>query len=61
MNANQMINMVIRMVVQRLLRQGVNKGFDAMSGGADRSGPDGRKTVQRTRQAMKLGRRIGPF
>tara|TARA_Y100001933_G_scaffold245113_1_gene275610 strand:- start:273 stop:392 length:120 start_codon:yes stop_codon:yes gene_type:complete len=39
----------------------VNKGFDAMSGGADRSGPDGRKTVQRTRQAMKLGRRIGRF
>ncbi|MBE0452388.1 hypothetical protein [Roseovarius autotrophicus] len=61
MNASQMINMVIRMVVQRLLRQGINKGMDAMSGETARSGPDGRKTAQRTRQAMKLGRRIGRF
>ncbi|MBC7132833.1 MAG: hypothetical protein H5U16_06970 [Roseovarius sp.] len=59
MNANQMINMVIRMIMQRFLRQGINKGFGAMGGGGARPGPDGRKTAQRARQAMKLGRRIG--
>ena len=66
MNVNQMINVVMRMVMRRLMRSGVNAGMDAigkrMGGKCDATpGPDGRKTAQRTRQAMKLGRRIGRF
>lgn len=61
MNVNQMITMVIRMVMRRVLSKGINAGMDKVSGGKDRSGPDGRKTAQRTRQAMKLGRRMGRF
>jgi len=40
MNANQMINMVIRIVMRRFLSRGVNAGMDAvgkrMGGGAKR-------------------------
>ncbi|MBC7164240.1 MAG: hypothetical protein H5U15_04485 [Roseovarius sp.] len=61
MNVNQAINMVIRIIMQRVMRRGINKGVDTMSGGATRPGPDGRKTARRTRQAMKLGRRMGRF
>jgi hypothetical protein len=62
MNVNQIITMVMRMVMRRLLRGGVNAVGKKMSrGGGAAPGPDGRKTVQRGRQAMKLGRRIGRF
>ncbi len=65
MNANQIISMVLRMVMRRLLRGGINAGVGAMGkrmgGGDAASGPDGRKTVQRSRQALRLGRRFGRF
>ncbi|SEK51617.1 hypothetical protein SAMN05443999_101574 [Roseovarius azorensis] len=64
MNANQIIGMVLRMVMRRLLRGGINAGVGAMGkrmGGDAASGPDGRKTVQRSRQALRLGRRFGRF
>jgi len=44
MNANQMINMVIRIVMRRFLSRGVNAGMDAvgkrMGGGAKRPPQD---------------------
>ncbi len=66
MNVNQIITMVMRMVMRRLLRSGVNAGMDAVGKKMGRSGdaapgPDGGKTVQRSRQAMKLGRKVGRF
>ena len=62
MNVNQIINMVMRMI----LRSGVNAGMDAIGrkrarNGDAAPGPDGRKTAARSRQALKLGRKIGRF
>ncbi|WP_300547279.1 hypothetical protein [Roseovarius sp.] len=66
MNVNQIINMVMRMILRRILRSGVNAGMDAMGrkmarNGDATPGPDGRKTAARSRQALKLGRKIGRF
>ena len=64
MNANQIISMVLRMVMRRILRGGINAGIGAMGkrmGGDATSGPDGHKTVQRSRQALRLGSRFGRF
>lgn len=66
MNVNQIITMVMRMVMRRLMRSGVNAGMDAVGKRMGRNGdaapgPDSSKTVQRGRQAMKLGRKAGRF
>lgn len=60
MNANQMINMVVRMILRRVMRGGMAAVSKRMGGGAG-NGPDAQKTVQRGRQAMKLGRKTGLF
>lgn len=63
MNANQIINMVVRMVTRRLMRTGVNKGLDMMSKGKAAKGgqpaPDARETGKRARQTMRIARRFG--
>ena len=77
MNANQIINMVIRMVMRRLMRGGVNAGINAASkkfgrgrgdtgaqdqgGQGPSTGPDGKATEKRARQAMRVNRRFGKF
>ena len=69
MNANQIINMVVRMVMRRVLRSGVNAGMDAvgkrMSKGkapAETGQPlDTAETTKRTKQAMRVTRRMGRF
>ncbi|EAQ27050.1 hypothetical protein [Roseovarius sp. 217] len=58
MNANQMINMVVRMILQRVMRGGMTAVSKRMSGGDDATA---RKTVQRGRQVMKIGRKMGRF
>jgi hypothetical protein len=58
MNANQMINMVVRMIVQMVMRNGMNAVSKRMSGGDDAAA---RKTTQRGRQVMKIGRKMGRF
>lgn len=67
MNANQLINMVIRMVTRRMMRVGLKKGIGALGQGKDkgdaqdRTGPDGQKTARRARRALRAGRKIGRF
>lgn len=64
MNANQIFNMVSRMVTRRLMNWGVNKGVDHVSRG--KSGKpmtqaqrrSTQSTQKRTRQAMHLLRRF---
>jgi hypothetical protein len=58
MNANQMINMVVRMIVQMVMRNGMNAVSKRMSGDDDAAA---RKTTQRGRQVMKIGRKMGRF
>jgi len=41
MNANRLIEMVLRMVMRRLMRRGISRGIDTM---AKRSGPGERQT-----------------
>ena len=68
MNANRIISMVIRMVVNRLIRTGVNAGVNKMSK-AKQYGPDETKgqapqsadTQKRMRQSMRVMRKIGRF
>ncbi|RNF35534.1 hypothetical protein [Paracoccus methylarcula] len=65
MNANQLINMFLRLVTRRLMNWGVNKGIGAVSkSGRKPSGTRGRgkgagMNKKRTRQAMRMLRRIG--
>lgn len=72
MNANRMINMVIRIVMRKLVGRGVNAGLGAMSrrgknadapqSEADRAqGRAARKQGKRARQAMRATRRATRF
>ena len=47
MNANQLINMVVRMILQRVTRSGMDAVSKRMSGGDD--------------AVMKIGRKMGRF
>lgn len=67
MNADRMISMVIRMVMNRLLRGGVNAGINAVGNRMNRDktpeqtgkAPNSDKAVKRTKQAMRVSRKIG--
>ncbi len=72
MNANQIVNMVMRLFVRKALSRGIDAGFDMMSkrrGAADPQDPDaarrqqaaGRENAKRAKDMMRLGRRIGRF
>lgn len=69
MNANQIINMIVRMVMRRVLRSGMNAGMNAvgkrMNKGkapAETGQPmDTADTTKRTKQAMRVTRRMGRF
>ncbi|KRS14379.1 hypothetical protein XM53_01240 [Roseovarius atlanticus] len=72
MNANRIINMVIRMVMNRLIRSGVNAGIDKMSKRGKKpadgqNAPDPQQkqqtaqTQKRMRQSMRVARKIGKF
>ena len=72
MNASRIINMVIRMVMNRLIRSGVNAGIDKFSQRGKKS-PEGKgaadpqqkkqtaETQKRMRQSMRVARKIGKF
>ncbi|MDF0601367.1 hypothetical protein P1J78_11545 [Psychromarinibacter sp. C21-152] len=71
MNANQIVNMVMRLFFRKVLSRGIDAGMDRMS--RSRKGapedPDaareqskaGRDTARRAKKAMRVGRRIGRF
>lgn len=69
MNANQIINMVMRLFLRKVLSRGIDKGFDMFSkrGGGGETDPEaarmqekqGRDSAKRAQQAMRVGRRIG--
>ncbi|MBK4216444.1 hypothetical protein JJJ17_10950 [Paracoccus caeni] len=61
MNANQLINMLMRMVTQRLMNWGINKGVGQMSrrGGKQASGRQVQQNSKRIRQAINMIRRMG--
>lgn len=73
MNANQLIDMVIRMVTRRLIGRGINAGIDLaankMTKGKRSADPEqarvqddaAKETANRTKQMMRAGRRIGRF
>ncbi|APX88489.1 hypothetical protein BV394_01065 [Brevirhabdus pacifica] len=66
---DRVLNMIIRRVINRLTRMGVDKGVDVMAA-RRRSDPNAdprvtqqqnKETSQRARQAMKMMRRFGKF
>ncbi len=67
MNAGRAINMIIRMVANRFINVGINKGVDAMAKRQNRpdATPEQKKksheTTQRMRQAIRIIRRMGRF
>lgn len=72
MNANRIISMVIRMVMNRVIRSGVNAGIDKFSqrgkkssDGQGAANPQQKKqtgdTQKRMRQSMRVARKIGKF
>ncbi|MHA7851352.1 hypothetical protein [Roseovarius sp.] len=66
MNVNSIVTMILRMVMRTVVSKGMNAGINAMSkrndaDGESAPGPDTRKTQQRARQALKIGRRFGRF
>lgn len=65
---NQMINMVIRMVMRRVVNMGINKGVDVAAKRGQRGEdltPEQRRAAgaqtKRTKQAVRMARRIGRF
>ncbi|MEM7471439.1 MAG: hypothetical protein AAF340_08805 [Pseudomonadota bacterium] len=63
---NQIINMVMRQVVRRLVTMGIDKGVDVMAerrGGSKELTPEQKKAAQenqkRAKQAMRMARRVG--
>ncbi|MCG7492720.1 hypothetical protein [Thalassobius sp. Cn5-15] len=52
MNANQLINMVIRQVMRRLVNKGVDAGLNKMTG----SNKDARTVRKASRMANRLNR-----
>lgn len=58
MNANQMINMVVRMILRWVTRSGMSAVSKRMSGGDEVAT---RKTMQHGRKVMKIGRKMGRF
>lgn len=64
MNANRLINMVLRVVLRRLLRGGINTGLGTTGAPAEHGappGPEGRKAAQHARRMLRMTRRIGRF
>ncbi len=70
MNANQLINMLVRMGTRLLMRKGINAGVKAASGamarrkgdeGSDAPQVDEKETAKRIKQTMKIGRRVSRF
>jgi hypothetical protein len=69
MNANQIINMVMRMLGRRLINGGINKGIDLAAGRgkpAAEMTPEehaqatqARQLAKRARQAARITRRLG--
>ncbi len=71
MNVDQMINMVVRMIMHRVLGRGVNAGIDmatrkfSKKDDVDPNSPEGKRQAaqaqdlaKRSRQAMRLTRRM---
>lgn len=67
MSAEQLMRMVMRQIIGRLVRRGVDAGIDRLARGGEDS-PEARKRAQSARQglghsrrAMKMARKIGRF
>lgn len=62
---DRMISMMIRRVIGRLMNRGIDAGVARMTrGGADATPEQqaqARQTAQRTKQAVRLARRVGRF
>ncbi|OYX44260.1 MAG: hypothetical protein B7Z02_05750 [Rhodobacterales bacterium 32-67-9] len=69
MKLNQIVDMIVRTVMRRVINLGINKGIDYASrrgqqkpgaGGGDHSqSRDARALAKRARQAAKITRRLG--
>ena len=55
MNANQIINMVLRMFVRKAMNSGMNKLANSGTGGKKGQDPN----LKQAKRAMKMSRRIG--
>ncbi|MEM9437069.1 MAG: hypothetical protein AAGA15_08515 [Pseudomonadota bacterium] len=69
---NQIINMVMRIFMRKVISKGMDKGFDMVSGTRKKGGHGvseedraemaaAKQNQKRARQAMKVSRRMGKF
>ncbi|WP_170329056.1 hypothetical protein [Ruegeria arenilitoris] len=70
MNANRIIDMIVRQIMRRLVSKGVDKGFDVASrmggkpdqqSGANRRQTNGLRPSQNLRQAQRMTRQMRRF
>ena len=71
MNANRIIDMIVRQVMRRLVNKGVDKGFDMASrmggksdqqpGGPNRAKNNGPRPSQNLKQAQRMTRQMRRF
>lgn len=61
MNAEQIIRMIGRRLLGRLINKGINAGIDRASGGDRTKARQTKQTTRRARQALRIGRRFGKF
>ncbi|MBF9061288.1 hypothetical protein HKCCSP123_19075 [Rhodobacterales bacterium HKCCSP123] len=62
---DRILNMMIRRIIGRMVNRGVDAGIERMTRGRGEATPEQqtqtRQSVGRTRQAMRVARRIGRF
>lgn len=71
MNVNQLVNMILRIFMNKILHRGINAGIDRMAGkgkSPQQMTPEERRQAQaakqgtkRARQALRVTRKIGRF
>ena len=72
MNGGNIVNMIVRVVMRRVIGKGINAGVDAVGKRMNRgkegdaaqtgqSAPATRKTGKRMKQSMRMARRFGRF
>ncbi|MGR3703105.1 MAG: hypothetical protein ACU0A4_13550 [Paracoccaceae bacterium] len=66
MNANQLINMILKIFLRKAVNGGINAGMRKMSGGkgagssgAPMDATQGKQAVRKARQAARAARRMG--
>ncbi|MGP6086084.1 hypothetical protein [Antarctobacter jejuensis] len=58
MNGQQIINMILRTVMRKLINKGVDAGMNRMGGGAQQQGREAQRAARQARRAARMANRF---